>query len=80
MQIRAVAKYPLKMLEKTWLGNFAKLVRIAFTPLSETKPDRYVPSFRKPNLLETKAGMKRITMARRFRELKKKVLEYCFCP
>ena len=79
MQIRAIIKYPVKMLERTWLGDFAKFVRIAYTPLKETKPDYFVQSFRKPNLPETKARI-RITTAKKLGEIKKRVLEHDFRP
>ena len=80
MKIRQITKYPVTWINRTWIGDFAKLVRVAFTPLQKTKSDRYVTTFRKPNLLEAKAGMKRITTAKHLREVKKKVLEYAFRP
>ena len=85
MEIRPVITYPLKLIKRTWLGDFAKLVRIAYTPLRD-KPlrglqtDCSVPAFRKPNLLEEKAGMKRITTTRRIRELRKRLFSHDFCP
>ena len=78
MEIKSIITYPINIIKRTWLGDFAKLVRIAFTPLKEVKAvktDSYVPSFRKPTLSEAKAGIKRVTTAKRFREMKKKILE-----
>lgn len=80
MKIKQIVDYPIKRLNRTWLGDLAKLVRIAYTPIKGTKKDKFVPSFRQPNLLEAKAGMKRTTTAKRLRELKKKVLDFDFRP
>ena len=70
--------YPIKLLKRTWFGDLAKLVRIAFTPINSLKTDCYTPTFRKPNLIETKAGIRRITTPRHIRELKKRLSKHDF--
>ena len=79
MKIRAIAKSPFKLLERTWLGDLAKIVRIAFTPLKDVKKDHFVRRH-KLSPTELKAGIKDITTAKDLAARKKRVLEHDFRP
>ena len=77
MEIRAIAKYPVKMLKRTWLGDFARLVRIAFTPISE-KSDTFVRKRNVMSVQEAKQGIMGVITPKDIRNMKKRVFSNDF--
>ena len=79
MKISTIVKYPFNFLEKTWIGDLAKIIRVAYTPLTDVRKDSFVRRHRLSHS-EIKTGIKGFMTAKDLAIIKKRVLEHDFRP
>ena len=77
MQIRAIVKYPVNLLKKSWLGEFAQIVRIAFTPLGKGT-DSFVQRRSSMSVQEAKQGIIGVITPKDVRNMKKRFFQRNF--
>ena len=77
MKISSIFKNPIYLIKRTWLGDFAKLVRIAFTPIGE-RTDSFVHRGHPVSVQEIKQGITGVITPKDLRIIKKKIAMHDF--
>ena len=77
MQVKSIINYPVNLIKRTWLGDIAKLVRIAFTPIGE-RADSFVQRGHSVSVQEIKQGITGVITPKDVRMMRKKIAMHDF--
>ena len=77
MQVKSIINYPVNLIKRTWLGDIAKLVRIAFTPIGE-RADSFVHRGHPVSVQEIKQGITGVITPKDVRMMRKKIAMHDF--